>query len=190
MNKKNIIYLILIILVIGIYYYQSDSDRSSLLPENNISEEPTYQSKEMLTVVYDPTGTLIYKIVATQVQYFDQKSETKFEAPYVTLYGNDKTASWTVRANNALLTKQRVLYLKGDVEVNNLSPNAQLERITTDNAEINLLTQLINSEDEVIIQGPGFYSTGNKLQGNLREKTANLLENVKTYYSSYNSIEE
>lgn len=190
MNKKNGIYLILIILVIGIYYYQSNSDTPSLVVDNNISEEPTYQSKDMLTVVYDPSGTLMYKIVATQVQYFDQKSETQFTAPNVTLYGTDKTATWTIKANSALLTKQRVLYLKGDVEVNNLSPNAQLERIKTDNADVNLLTQLITSEDEVIIQGPGFYSTGNKLRGNLREKTANLLENVKTYYSSYNSITE
>ncbi|QIQ22324.1 LPS export ABC transporter periplasmic protein LptC [Zophobihabitans entericus] len=190
MNKKSWIYIILIVLAISIYYYQTGPDAVDYDPSLSASEAPTYQSNDMLTVVYDPSGDLLYKIVATKVQYFENTGETHFENPNVTLYDKEKSASWNAKSNTAILTKNRILYLYEQVEFNNLTPNAQLERISMDNAKVNLITQIITSEDEVKIQGPGFYSTGDKLRGNLREKTANLLENVKTYYGGQLTTEE
>ena len=49
---------------------------------------------------------------------------------------------------------------------------------------VDLTTQLVTSKDPVKIKGTGFFSTGVGLVGNLREKTANILENVKTFYNS------
>ena len=75
-----------------------------------------------------------------------------------------------------------MLYLYGHVEVDSLTPDAQLQKIKTDNARVNLITQDVSSDDEVTLFGVGFTSNGMKMRGNLRDKTAELIEKVKTSY--------
>lgn len=75
-----------------------------------------------------------------------------------------------------------MLYLYGDVQIDSLSDDSQLQRISTDNAVANLDTQDVSSDDEVTIIGVGLKSVGLKMRGNLREKRAELIEKVNTYY--------
>lgn len=63
-----------------------------------------------------------------------------------------------------------------------MTPTSQLERITTDNAQVNLVTQDISSDDEVTLYGSNFTSHGLKMRGNMRDKTARLIDKVNTYY--------
>ena len=72
------------------------------------------------------------------------------------------------------------------VEVNALVPDSQLRRITTDNAQINLVTQDVTSEDLVTLYGTTFNSSGLKMRGNLRSKNAELIEKVRTSYEIQN----
>ncbi len=83
------------------------------------------------------------------------------------------------------LTNDRMLYLYGHVEVNALVPDSQLRRITTDNAQINLVTHA-TSEDLVTLYGTTFNSSGLKMRGNLRSKNAELIEKVETSYETQN----
>ena len=71
-----------------------------------------------------------------------------------------------------------------DVVLTNLIPDSQLQQVLTDNAVVDLKTQLVTSDDPVKIKGVGFFSTGIGLIGDLREKTANILENIKTFYNT------
>ncbi|MGL5728529.1 MAG: LPS export ABC transporter periplasmic protein LptC, partial [Plesiomonas sp.] len=71
---------------------------------------------------------------------------------------------------------------KNNVEVNSLTPESQLERLETAQATINLKTQDITSDTEVKLYGANFTSTGLKMVGNLRNRTAALQEQVKSYY--------
>ncbi len=109
-----------------------------------------------------------------------------FENPVMTTYDENKIPTWSVRADKAKLTKDRMLYLYGHVEVNSLTQQAQIDRIKTDNAVVNLVTQDVTSEDQVTLYGRSFNSTGMKLRGNLRKKTAELIEKVKTSYEIQN----
>ncbi|WP_158384638.1 LPS export ABC transporter periplasmic protein LptC [Candidatus Palibaumannia cicadellinicola] len=45
---------------------------------------------------------------------------------------------------------------------------------------INLITQNILSDEETSLYGTNFYSTGMKMWVNLRKKTAELIDQVKT----------
>jgi lipopolysaccharide export system protein LptC len=182
MPKRNIIYSLLIILSLLIYYYFSTQNNKIDTIEFDISKAPTYQSDAMLTTVYDPSGEIIYKIQASQVAYFAEKGESYFSMPDIILYDRQESATWHLQANRAYLTKDRMLSLDGGVQLINLTPHSHLERIETKSAKINLINQVITSPETVTIKGPDFYSTGEKLNGNLKEKTANLLQNVKTFY--------
>lgn len=87
-----------------------------------------------------------------------------------------------MRANKAKLTNSKMLYLYGDVQIDSLTDDSQLQRISTENAIADLDTQDVSSDDEVTIIGVGLKSVGLKMRGNLREKRAELIEQVNTYY--------
>ncbi|WP_411705193.1 LPS export ABC transporter periplasmic protein LptC [Edaphovirga cremea] len=157
---------------------------SNTVPLN--TQDPTYQSQHTVTVVYNPTGKLNYKLVAEDVKYFTTEQLSWFTQPVMTLFDENAVATWSVRADRAKLTNDRMLYLYGHVEVNSLTQTSQLEKIKTDNAIVNLITQDVSSDDEVTLFGAGFTSNGMKMRGNLRNKTAELIEKVNTYYEIQN----
>ncbi|HEJ9056105.1 TPA: LPS export ABC transporter periplasmic protein LptC [Serratia fonticola] len=160
----------------------SDDDNS--VPINN--QDPTYQSQHTVTVVYNPAGQLSYKLVAEEVKYYTADELSWFTQPVMTLFDEHAVATWSIRADRAKLTKNRMLYLYGHVEVNSLTTTSQLEKIKTDNAQINLVTQDVSSDDEVTLFGTNFTSNGMKMRGNLRNKTAELIDKVKTNYEIQN----
>ncbi|MWP48206.1 MULTISPECIES: LPS export ABC transporter periplasmic protein LptC [unclassified Gilliamella] len=184
MNKKNLICFLLLIVVIGVYYNYQKGDEVVNQSTLNISDKPIYQSDEMLTDIYDLSGDLIYKIESSNVRHFDDSDNTEFDLPNFTFYDQDHLAAWHIKAKKATLTNDKQLYLYQDVELDNLTQDAQLKQVKTDNAVIDLTSQLVTSKDPVIINGVGFYSTGIGLASDLHSKTANILENVKTYYNT------
>ncbi|CAO95364.1 LPS export ABC transporter periplasmic protein LptC [Erwinia tasmaniensis] len=148
--------------------------------------EPTYMSDNSHTLIYSPTGVISYKLVSDKATYYATDAVSWFDNPVLTTYDENKVPSWSVRADKAKLTNDRMLYLYGHVQVDSLTQDAQLERIKTDNAQVNLTTQDVTSEDRVTLYGRSFNSTGMKMRGNLRNKTAELIEKVKTSYEIQN----
>ena len=167
------------IVLIGWNFAGNDGNQRPLETDN---QEPTYTSAHATTVVYNPAGGLSYKLVSDKVTHFTADEVSWFDNPLMTTYDDNKIPAWSIRADKAKLTKDRMLYLYGHVEVNSLTKDAQLERIKTDNAQVNLVTQDVMSDDRVMLYGRSFNSTGMKMRGNLRTKTAELIEKVKTNY--------
>lgn len=160
------------------------SDDTAPQPVNG--QTPTYQSEHTVTVVYNPVGKLSFKLVAEDVKYYTTGELSWFTQPVMTLFDKDALATWSVRADRAKLTKNRILYLYGHVEVDSLTATSQLEKIKTDNAQVDLITQDVSSDEEVTLYGTNFTSNGMKMRGNLRAKTAELIDKVKTNYEIQN----
>ncbi|PKH25822.1 LPS export ABC transporter periplasmic protein LptC [Enterobacterales bacterium CwR94] len=178
-----LILAIIAVILVGLNLTSEDDSASSNTPQDG---EPTYISDQAQTVVYNPQGALNYKLVADKVEYFSEEELSWFTRPVMTTYDENKIATWSVRADKAKLTKDRMLYLYGHVEVNALTQDAQLRRIQTDNAQVNLITQDVTSDDQVKLSGTSFNATGMKMRGNLRKKTAELIEKVQTSYEIQN----
>jgi len=175
----------LLVLVLVGWTLSDSTDKTPEVAVNN--QDPTYQSQHTVTVVYDPTGKLNYRLVSDEVKYYTTDLLTWFTNPVVTMYDQNAVATWTLRADRAKLTNDKMLYLYGHVQVDSLTPaTSQLQRIKTDNAQVNLVTQDVASDDEVFIYGTGFTSNGMKMRGNLRNKTAQLIEKVNTNYEIQN----
>ena len=160
-----------VLVMIGINMAEKD-DTAQVVVNNN---DPTYKSEHTDTLVYNPEGALSYRLIAQHVEYYSDQAVSWFTQP-----------TWSVKADKAKLTNDRMLYLYGHVEVNALVPDSQLRRITTDNAQINLVTQDVTSEDLVTLYGTTFNSSGLKMRGNLRSKNAELIEKVRTSYEIQN----
>lgn len=183
-TKRWVIILLALVALVLIGINLVDSDETAPVAQN--TDEPTYKSEDSSTVVYNPAGALNYRLIADHVEYFSDSATSWFTKPVMTVYDEDKIETWAVSADRAKLTEDRMLYLYGNVEVNALTAQAQLRKITTDNAQINLVTQDVTSEDLVTLYGTTFNSQGLKMRGNLRKKTAELIEKVKTSYEIQN----
>ncbi|MGP3591019.1 LPS export ABC transporter periplasmic protein LptC [Vagococcus sp. WN89Y] len=178
-----IILLALVALVlIGINLTTQD-EPEQVATENT---DPTYTSKHTDTVVYSPEGALTYRLIAQNVEYFSSDGISWFAQPRLTTFDKEKVPTWSIKADKAKLTDDRMLYLYGNVEVDALTADAQLRKITTDNARINLVTQDVTSDDRVTLYGTTFNSTGLKMRGNLRSKNAELIEKVRSSYEIQN----
>ncbi|OCG02193.1 LPS export ABC transporter periplasmic protein LptC [Gilliamella sp. wkB112] len=185
MNKKNLICILLLVVAIAAYYsYRQADNDPTMQPTANLSDSPVYQSDDMITDVYDLSGEMLYKIESNNVRHFDDSNNTEFDLPNFTFYDKENAATWHIQAKRATLTDNKIIYLYQDVQLDNLTPNAQLQQVKTDNAVVDLTTQYVTSKDPVMIKGTGFYSTGVGLASDMRAKTANILENIKTYYNT------
>lgn len=163
---------------------QQNQDLSHLIKKE---EQAEYVGKNMNTLVYSPSGSKQYQATAKQVEYFQYEGKTIFIQPDVLLFeltieNNKQAQSWQLRADKAVLTKENMLYLSGNVLAKSLLADSKLQRIETEQATVNLKTQDITSDQQVKINGLNFTSTGLKLVGNLQQQTAILKEQVKTYY--------
>lgn len=170
------------LILIGINLASNDDDGQAVVNAN----DPTYKSEHTDTVVYSPEGALNYRLIAEHVEYYSDDAISWFTQPRLTTFDTDKVPTWSIKADKAKLTNDRMLYLYGHVEVNALTPDAQLRKITTDNAQINLVTQDVTSDDLVTLYGTTFNSSGLKMRGNLRSKNAELIEKVRTSYEIQN----
>lgn len=170
------------LVLIGVNLASNDDDGQAVVNTN----DPTYKSEHTDTVVYSPEGALNYRLIAEHVEYFSNDAISWFTQPRLTTFDTNKVPTWSIKADKAKLTNDRMLYLYGHVEVNALTPDAQLRKITTDNAQINLVTQDVTSDDLVTLYGTTFNSSGLKMRGNLRSKNAELIEKVRTSYEIQN----
>lgn len=175
-----------LIAVILFGWYLDSSKNSSSDSDGDTRSGPAYTSAHSETMVYTPGGALSYKLVAEKATYFSGDNVSWFEHPVMTTYDKNKNPGWQVRSSKAKLTNDRMLYLYGDVEVTALTKDTRLQRLKTDNAQVNLVTQDITSEEQATLYGNGFNASGMKLRGNLRTKNAELIEKVKTYYEIQN----
>jgi lipopolysaccharide export system protein LptC len=181
-TQKSFTILLSIVALVLIGLTQTDNNRNEQMAIEYNTEEPTYQSQHMVTLAYEPTGMLGYRLVAEEVKHYAELKDTWFTKPLVTVFNKNTDPGWTIKADQAKLTNSRQLYLYGHIEVNNLEENPQIKQIITDSAHIDLVTQNISSDSEVTLLGPFFSSNGLKMTGNLKEKTANLIDNVTTKY--------
>ncbi|MCW2257743.1 lipopolysaccharide export system protein LptC [Providencia alcalifaciens] len=182
-NTKKWLIILLSLIALGLIGWNLagyDTDTQTDQLEDN--SQPNYQTDDSVTFVYNLVGDLAYKLVSEKIDNYTVEKVTWFTKPVLTTYNEAGIPTWTVRSKKAKLTNDRVLYLYDTVEVDSLSPDSQIQRISTQSAVINLVTQDVSSDDKVTIIGQGLNSTGLKMRGNLRSRTAELIEDVKTHY--------
>ena len=183
-TRRWVIIVLSLVALVLIGLNLADKDDSSQVVIN--ANDPTYKSEHTDTVVYSPEGALSYRLIAEHVEYFSDQALSWFTHPFLTTYDTNKVPTWSIKADKAKLTNDRMLYLYGHVEINALTEDAQLRKITTDNAQVNLTTQDVSSDDLVTLYGTTFNSSGLKMRGNLRSKNAELIEKVRTSYEIQN----
>lgn len=181
-KTKTWLIIILAIIALGLIGWNLSDNETPVVSVSADNSQPNYQTDESVTFVYNPMGDLAYKLVADKIDNYTAEKIIWFSKPVLTTYNESGIPTWTVRAQKAKLTSDKMLYLYGEVEVDSLSKDSQIQRISTQSAIVNLTTQDVSSEDKVTIIGLGLKSVGMKMRGNLRNRTAELIDDVNTHY--------
>lgn len=183
MNLRLNILLILITLGLGGWAYYlygngQEKDLSQLIKQEGEAE---YVGNKISTMMYDLQGKPQYFALADEIKRFESTERTEFIKPLVELFDiSNGVKQWKLSADQAEMTKDRMLHLNGNVILQSLDETTRLQRIETARLTIDLTTQDITTDSEVKSQGLGLTTTGIGLNGNLKKQIATLLQNVKT----------
>ncbi|KAE9525345.1 LPS export ABC transporter periplasmic protein LptC [Testudinibacter aquarius] len=186
-SRWNIVLVVIALALLAWYYSLNQQDNVDLAARIQNSGSPDYIANQMETTLYSLDGRKQYVATADEVEYFQTQGDTLFKAPVVYLFEASKNSdnlvrSWRLSADQAKISKDKILYLNDNVSIQSLLPESKIHSLQTSSAVVNLTTQDITSDTMVSVVGQSFTTTGKSLSGNLRQQIATLKEQVQTHY--------
>ena len=116
-----------------------------------IDQEPDYIVENLAAHSFENNGELSRKISALKATHYPKDDITKLQEPAIILYeaGEPK---WGVRSDNGDLQQQKNIRLKGNVTIVPLSPKGGDFTLSTNSLNIDLISQIADTDDKVIIE--------------------------------------
>jgi lipopolysaccharide export system protein LptC len=196
LNFLALLTLLLSIMVYGIIEWRS----SQVTPGENIENEltPDFIAEALKSNIYTQKGQLSHSIVADRMEHYAKLEVTHFELPNYILYSNNDTQSktraietpnnpWKLSAKEATLYKNNRVILNHRVHLTATDENSLIQEIHCKYLELDLNTNIISSEQTVMIQGKDFTTYGSGLIIDLNTKQMTLTEHVRTIIKKNNS---
>ena len=183
MNIRLTAILLIIAAGLGSWWYSLQPKDANPL-DNLIKQQgtPAYTGEKLSTEVFDLQGRPQYYAEAQEIKRFEETELTEFVRPLVNLFDKESSQKlWELTANQAEITKEKILTLSGNVKLNALDKTSRLQRIETEKLIVDLNTQDIQTDESVKSTGLGFTTTGVGLKGNLKQQVATLLKDVKSF---------
>lgn len=211
MNKTN--FLAFLILLLGAMAYGIIEWRQAQVePGKSIDSEltPDFIAEALKSDIYTETGQLSHAIVADRMEHYAKLEVTHFELPNYTLYPknyapvnasdsslntesatntSNKSTSfpWKLSAKEATLYKNNRVILNHRVHLSATDINSLIQEIHCKYLELDLNTNIISSDQTVMVQGKDFTMYGSGLIIDLNTKQMTLTEHVRTIYKKNNS---
>ncbi|WP_286265064.1 LPS export ABC transporter periplasmic protein LptC [Thalassotalea atypica] len=174
-----------IVLLVSIAIYGTVQWRASLVEQEGTSNEeltPDFIAEALNSNFFNSEGLLSHEIQATKMEHFSGVSLTKFEQPFYTLYPKDQSAPWKVSAKEATLYNNNRVVLKNRVILKATEENSLIQEIHCKYLELDLNTNIISSDQTILIQGKNFTMYGSGLIIDLNTTQMTLTEHVQTIY--------
>jgi lipopolysaccharide export system protein LptC len=194
-------FLALFILFLGAMAYGVFEWRSAqIIPGENIENElvPDFIAEALKSDIYTPTGQRSHSVVADRMEHYAKLEVTHFELPNYTLYPTNNNQSkksstkkknypWKLSAKEATLYKNNRVILNHRVHLMATDESSLIQEIHCKYLELDLNTNIISSEQTVMVQGKDFTMYGSGLIIDLNTKQMTLTEHVRTIYKKNNS---
>ncbi len=199
MIKPN--FLSLLMLLLGAMAYGIIEWRNSqIIPKESIEGEltPDFIAEALKSNIYTQVGHLSHTIVAERMEHYAKLELTHFELPNYTLYPTNNTQSkkssikkqnypWKLSAKEATLYKNNRVILNHRVHLMATDVDSLIQEIHCKYLELDLNTNIISSDQTVMVQGKDFTMYGSGLIIDLNTKQMTLTEHVHTIYKKNNS---
>ena len=213
MMRTNIVALL--VLILGAMAYGIIEWRDSLVePSENINSEltPDFVAEALKSNIYTESGQLSHAIIADRMEHYSKLEVTHFELPNYILYPKNRstnnTASeslspdalsskaslstikshpWKLSAKEATLYKNNRVILNHRVHLISTDEDSLIQEMHCKYLELDLNTNIISSDQTVMVQGKDFTMYGSGLIIDLNTKQMTLTEHVHTIYKKNNS---
>jgi lipopolysaccharide export system protein LptC len=194
-------FLALFTLLLGALAYGVIEWRSAqVIPGENIEKEltPDFIAEALKSEIYTPLGQLSHSVVADRMEHYANLEVTHFELPNYILYPTNNTQlkkastkkknyPWKLSAKEATLYKNNRVILNHRVHLTATDESSLIQEIHCKYLELDLNTNIISSEQTVMVQGRDFTMYGSGLIIDLNTKQMTLTEHVRTIYKKNNS---
>jgi len=203
MTRTN--FLALLVLLLGAMTYGIIEWRQSQIkPGESVESEltPDFIAEALKSDIYTESGQLSHVIIADRMEHYAKLEVTHFELPNYILYpkshSNKNTVSsntlakessspWKLSAKEATLYKNNRVILNHRVHLSATDENSLIQEIHCKYLELDLNTNIISSDQTVMVQGKDFTMYGSGLIIDLNTKQMTLTEHVRTIYKKNNS---
>ena len=182
--------LALLVLLLGAMAYGIVEWRSSqVLPGEDVAQDlvPDFIAEALKSDVYVETGQLSHAIVADRMEHYSKLEVTHFELPNYTLHPKNSESPWQLSAKEATLYKNNRVILNNRVHLKATDEDSLIQEIHCKYLELDLKTNIISSEQTVMVQGKDFTMYGSGLIIDLNTKQMTLTEHVRTIYKKTES---
>jgi lipopolysaccharide export system protein LptC len=207
-------FLAFLVLLLGVMTYGIIEWRQSqIIPGENIEREltPDFIAEALKSDIYTESGQLSHAIIADRMEHYAKLEVTHFELPNYTLYpkshsnktspsnnvltdGNspsslptNSVSPWKLSAKEATLYKNNRVILNHRVHLSATDEKSLIQEIHCKYLELDLNTNIISSDQTVMVQGKDFTMYGSGLIIDLNTKQMTLTEHVRTIHKKNNS---
>lgn len=143
---------------------------------------PEFIAESLSSKIYNDEGKLTYVIKADRMEHYTDLGVTHFEKPQYSLYPKDSQATWKVSANEGTLYKNNRVLLESRVLILSNDKTSLLQEVHGKYLELDLNSNILSSEQTILIQGKGFNMYGSGLIVDLNTDQMTLTEHVQTIY--------
>ncbi|SEK97867.1 lipopolysaccharide export system protein LptC [Colwellia chukchiensis] len=161
-------------------WYSAKEQSSSIL---NRTDKPEFIAENLNSAIYQASGALSYHVAAQRMEHYAQLEVTHFEYPKYTLYPKNKNATWQITANEGTLYNNNRVKLKNRVRLIANDDDSLIREVHGKNLEMDLKSNIISSEQTILILGKGFTMYGSGLIVDLNTTQMTLTEHVQTIYN-------
>ena len=144
--------------------------------------EPDFIAESLASKIFNASGQLSHTINAQRMEHYNELDFTHFEYPQYMLYSKGNDQPWQLTANEATLYNNNRVILESRVRLLATDPNSLIQEINCKYLELDLNSNIISSEQTVMIQGKDFIMYGSGLIVDLNTKQMTLIEHVQTIY--------
>jgi LPS export ABC transporter protein LptC len=152
MRKRYIVTILTALAMVA--YLALDDHQSSveIVAQDLIDQEPDYIVEQLNAQSYGEDGELSQQIYAIKATHYPGDDTTALEQPSMILY-EAGTPKWGVRSLNGRLLGQQKILLSGEVIIVPLNPTGGDFSLSTDSLDIDLASQMADTDDELIATG-------------------------------------
>ena len=147
---------------------------------------PDFIAESLKSKIYSPNGQLSHIIEAARMEHYSELEVTNFEQPNFTLFPKNSISPWKLDAKEATLYKNNRVILSHRVLLRATTGDSLIQEIHCKYLELDLNTNIISSDQTVLIQGKDFTTYGSGLIIDLNTKQMTLTEHVRTIYKKNN----
>lgn len=179
------ILFILSILAYGLIQWKtSEKTQDQIIDGELISD---FIAENLRSSIYSETGQRTHQIQADRMEHYPTLQLTRFELPFYTLYPKNSTPPWHVSAQEATLHKTNNVLLEDNVTISATEVDSFIERIECKTLTLDLNTNIITTDQKIIIYGKGFTIYGSGLMIDLNTTQMTLKTHDKTIYQQHAS---